>query len=141
MPHVRCFLNYELIPRLHILASPEPAAAHDPGSLYVDRLLVVAREVTISATHVPLDDDGIHAPDPEAVRTAVDLVKDWLDDGYTVGVACLAGMNRSALVGACVMIERGYSPQDALDLTTRARPGMPALSNAGCRAMVLGWRP
>lgn len=144
--HLRCLLSYELIPRLHICASPAPATPDDPARLTVDRLLIVAREVEYGparigdrALRVRMEDDGIHAPGVNEVRAAVIMANKWLDDGLTVAVACLAGQNRSALVGACVMVERGYSPQDALDLTTRARPGHPALSNPGCRAMVLGW--
>lgn len=136
---------YELIPRLWIGGAP---VADDAG-MHVDLLVMLAHEYDPGMTrglgglvrYLPLRDDGVSAPTDaqcRAIRDVVRLVTGCLRVGDVAAVTCLAGKNRSALVGALVMIEMGYAAEDALHLTTRARPGG-ALTNAAFRETILSW--
>ncbi len=73
-------------------------------------------------------------PDEETIRWLARRVSAWLDEGLSVLVRCKAGLNRSGLVVARTLVERGFQPQEAIDLIRRRRHRR-ALNN---RAFV-GW--
>ncbi|MDP8931887.1 MAG: dual specificity protein phosphatase family protein [Actinomycetota bacterium] len=60
-------------------------------------------------------------PDEETIRRIARQVSAWLDAGLSVLVRCKAGMNRSGLVVARTLVERGLQPQEAIDLIRRRR--------------------
>lgn len=145
---------YELIPRLWIGGAPR--STRDSG-LIVDFLVMAAREYTPALAGlsdlgnvlcVGLDDDGHTAPNASeigAIRAVLSAVRMHHGAGRVVALTCLAGKNRSALIGALYLVERGMPNQDALDMTYRARQSVrgagPALVNSGYRQTVLTWIP
>jgi hypothetical protein len=66
--------------------------------------------------------------DPERVRTWARQIVGWMDEGETVLVRCAAGLNRSGLVVARALIERGHSPKEAV-LLIREQRRADALNN------------
>lgn len=59
--------------------------------------------------------------DPEQAREWARRIAGWLEEGETVLVRCAAGLNRSGLVVARTLIERGMDPHDAVILVRRRR--------------------
>ncbi len=53
-------------------------------------------------------------PDEETIRRLARQVSAWLDDGQRVLVRCKAGLNRSGLVVARTLVERGVQPAEAI---------------------------
>jgi hypothetical protein len=66
--------------------------------------------------------------EPEGVRAWARRISAWIDEGETVLVRCAAGLNRSGLVIARTLIERGMAPHDAVMLV-RERRRADALNN------------
>ena len=52
-------------------------------------------------------------------------------------IRCRHGLNRSALIAALVLVVRGWTPDEAVDVVRRARPG--ALSNPYFADLVRSW--
>ena len=75
----------------------------------------------------PIEDGPM--PDPHTVRSLAYFVSRLLEDGRKVLVHCSAGLNRSGLINARVLILRGMKPQEAIDLIRRQRHDALALSN------------
>lgn len=76
-------------------------------------------------------------PDEETIRRLARRVSAWLDEGLSVLVRCKAGMNRSGLVVARTLVERGLRPEEAIDLIRRRRHPR-ALNNRAFVAWLLG---
>jgi dual specificity protein phosphatase-like protein len=74
------------------------------------------------AMHLPLKDNG-HVDDPSTLCAVARFIVGLLQSGRTVFVHCSLGLSRSALFAALVLVERGYSPRDAVDHVRRCRPG------------------
>lgn len=149
--------RYELLPRLIIGGAPLAIA---DGGDPVDLLVLAAREYTPEIASVrpddpavrvlPLVDDGFTPPtadETRAIRHVLAEARRVHDLGGTVAFTCLAGQNRSALLGALFLVERGIPHREALDVTARARLDgpwgrrSPALEHAGYRSVVLTWQP
>ncbi len=60
-------------------------------------------------------------PDEQTLRRLARQVSAWLDDGQRVLVRCKAGLNRSGLVVARTLVERGVDPTEAIRLIRRRR--------------------
>lgn len=71
----------------------------------------------------------------EMFADAVTSALDALDRGPVL-VHCQAGLNRSGVVSALVLIERGHSPREAVDLL-RARRSPAVLCNESFERFVL----
>lgn len=76
-------------------------------------------------------------PDEETIRQLARRVCACLDERLSVLVRCKAGMNRSGLVVARTLIERGFRPEEAIDLIRRRRHRR-ALNNRAFVAWLLG---
>lgn len=64
--------------------------------------------------------DGAEIPDERTLGSVVRYVNRCLEDGKTL-VACQAGLNRSGLISALSLIERGWRPGHAIQLLRAQR--------------------
>jgi len=64
--------------------------------------------------------DGAEIPDERLLGVAMRYVNHCLEDGKTL-VHCQAGLNRSGLISALSLIERGWSPGHAIQLLRAKR--------------------
>lgn len=83
--------------------------------------------------HLPIDDFGV--PDERFEvewRQAGPTLHDHLTQGQSIVVHCRAGLGRSGLIAARLLIERGMAPHDAVRHVRQARPG--AIETAGQEA-------
>jgi hypothetical protein len=71
--------------------------------------------------HWPIKDGPL--PEIAALDGLAAMLAGWLSLGVGVFIHCDAGMNRSALVAARVLIEQGIDPKDAVALVRERRPG------------------
>jgi len=66
----------------------------------------------------PIRDFGI--PTAEGMRRTLDDIQAVLDEGGTcVYLHCKAGIGRTGTVAACLLVEQGYGPDEALALLQR----------------------
>jgi protein-tyrosine phosphatase len=75
-----------------------------------------------------IPDNLISDFDLNRLRKAVDFAHQQWKSGDRVLIRCQAGLNRSGIVTALVLIKEGYSPAQAIDLI-RAKRGEDALCN------------
>jgi hypothetical protein len=76
-----------------------------------------------------IPDNLISDIDLNRLRKAVDFAHQQWKSGDRVLIRCQAGLNRSGLVTALVLIKEGYNPDQAIDLI-RAQRGEHALCNS-----------
>lgn len=69
--------------------------------------------------HYPIGD--FVAPSQESIHKVVNYVKRSINDGEVVAVSCGAGIGRTGMILACVLISIGYTVEDALDTIRRTR--------------------
>ena len=75
-----------------------------------------------------IPDSSMSEIDLNRLRKAVDFAHQQWKSGDRVLIRCQAGLNRSGLVTALVLIKDGYTPADAIELI-RAQRGEDALCN------------
>ena len=64
-------------------------------------------------------------PDSESgLNSTLHLIDDALSFGKNVVVHCRQGIGRTGLVGACLLVNKGWEPEAAIDLLSAAR-GVP----------------
>jgi protein-tyrosine phosphatase len=114
-----------VVPKLYIGSHPEPEDPFDLGAN-----VVVSLTSDTSARSVPRNGALIHwhikdgpIPPPEILDAVASFVDTCLQLGSTVYVHCQAGMNRSALVVARILMVQGMSARDAIDLVRERRQG------------------
>jgi hypothetical protein len=73
----------------------------------------------IELLHLPTID--FEPISPRMLSRGIAFVSTHLDAGNRVLVHCARGIGRSALLGLCVLVERGYAPLDALGLAKARR--------------------
>jgi protein-tyrosine phosphatase len=118
------FFDYsEVVPGLYIGAHPEP---EDPFDLGADVVVCLAAGSSVGV--IPLDKLFVHwpikdgpVPRPEVLRGLARLIATCLREHRAVFVHCQAGMNRSALLVGRVLIEQGYSGEEAVHLVGARR--------------------
>jgi protein-tyrosine phosphatase len=74
--------------------------------------------------------DG-QVPPPAELEDLTKLISSWLDEDKIVRVACDLGLNRSGLVAARVLIERGMTAEDAIRQVRGVRRGALGSDPAG----------
>ena len=72
----------------------------------------LCREVGIEYLSFPIEDHGV----PESADDATAFIESLatrLEGGQNIAVHCLAGIGRSGLICACLLVTAGFSPQQA----------------------------
>src|SRR5688572_11271699 len=77
----------------------------------------------LSYTSFPIEDYSVPSS-PNALRELVSQLAERLDRGETVGIHCRAGIGRSSIVAACLLVTQGQSVETAFERieTGRGRP-------------------
>ena len=60
-------------------------------------------------------------PEHGSFRTLVRQIAGWVAEGDGVAVHCRAGIGRSGMVTACVLVEQGLTADEAVAVVSRAR--------------------
>jgi hypothetical protein len=79
----------------------------------------VLRRHGITHLHLPTDDH--HAVSQPMLEDGVAFVRPYLDRGERVLIHCEHGIGRSATLALCVLVERGYEPLEALEMSKTRR--------------------
>jgi protein-tyrosine phosphatase len=113
---------------------------------YAPLLASIAEEHGIGAEHLRfgIPDEGV--PTPAAMRAILNTLEGELDEGDFVYVHCRGGAGRTGTVLGCYLIERGFSPDDALaqiavDRRDTSRASWAAPETVEQRRFVLAWPP
>lgn len=93
-----------------------------------------ARGAGFETIALPIRDQ--EAPSDAAMDELTIAIRAHLDAGRTVVVHCMGGLGRSGLVAACVLVDRGRSPSEALVAVREARGPRAVESIAQERALV-----
>ena len=115
----------ELAPGLFVGAHPEP---EDPFELGATVVVCLASGTSVRSVprdgvlvHWPIEDGPV--PEPETLRGVASLIAACLRSEAVVYVHCQAGMNRSALVAARVLMEQGMRAELAIETVRERRRG------------------
>lgn len=100
----------------------------------VPDLEVRARGAGLETIGMPIRDQ--EAPSDAAMHELTRAIRVHLDAGRSVVVHCMGGLGRSGLVAACVLVDRGRSPSEALVAVREARGPRAVESVAQERALV-----
>lgn len=99
-----------------------------------------ARRRRLAWHHLPIRDFDVPGPDFEARwRTAWPELRARLEHGESIVMHCWAGLGRTGMVAARMLVEFGEAPPNAIRLVRRARPG--AVQTDEQEAYVLALRP
>jgi atypical dual specificity phosphatase len=71
--------------------------------------------------HLPIQD--FTPPTPEQIDEFVRLVRRAADAGRKTVVHCFAGRGRTGTLAACYLVHMGHTPEEAIALVRRDRPG------------------
>jgi protein-tyrosine phosphatase/nicotinamidase-related amidase/Ser/Thr protein kinase RdoA (MazF antagonist) len=93
-----------------------------------------ARAAGFETIVLPIRDQ--EAPSDAAMHELTGAIRERLDAGSAVVVHCMGGLGRSGLVAACVLVDRGRSPLEALAAVREARGPRAVESPAQERALV-----
>ena len=93
-----------------------------------------ARAAGFETIALPIRDQ--EAPSDFAMHELTAAIREHLDAGRGVVVHCMGGLGRSGLVAACVLVDRGRSPSEALAAVREARGPRAVESVAQERALV-----
>ena len=80
----------------------------------------LCRQVGIKFEQFPIADGGVPA-NKQAFRQLVRQLHNELKAGATMGIHCLAGIGRTGILAACILVEDGYEIETALELLKKAR--------------------
>jgi protein-tyrosine phosphatase len=115
----------EIGPGLFVGAHPEP---EDPFELGASVVVCLTSGTSVRSVpqngvlvHWPIKDGPV--PEPETLRGLASLIAACLRSGAVVYVHCQAGVNRSALVTARVLMEQGMTAERAIQTVRERRPG------------------
>ncbi|HYQ81321.1 MAG TPA: cyclin-dependent kinase inhibitor 3 family protein [Anaeromyxobacteraceae bacterium] len=88
----------------------------------LDRLPDEVRRAGMESLWLPVPDLGA-PPSMEAARALVGQILERMERRQVVVVHCLGGLGRSGTIAACVLAARGRTPEQAVEVVRRARPG------------------
>ena len=120
------FSDYaEVAPGLFVGAHPEP---EDPFDLGANVVVCLASGTSVGEVprdglliHWPIKDGPV--PDQETLRGVAHLIVRCLGSGESVYLHCQAGMNRSVLVAALVLMHQGMTAEEAIERVRERRHG------------------
>lgn len=123
------------------------------SELGVDTFLLLVEDHELRESRVPdavarLEAEGIEVlrhpivdmkvpADPAAFRGALDTVIERLQAGRTVAIACRGGLGRTGTAVACLLVDAGLAPKDAIRITRASRPG--TIERGSQAAFVMRW--
>jgi protein-tyrosine phosphatase len=107
---------------------------HEMAELGLQRLPESCRDAGIEFITFPIPDRGVPASPTEADRLVASLCG-ALAAGKSVAVHCRAGIGRSALIAACVLVRAGRHADAAFEVIGKAR-GIEVPDTAEQRAWV-----
>ena len=81
---------------------------------YVDALHVAAQGVAIHCQRFPIADYSV--PQAQTMRRILDAVDASLEAGDTIYLHCHGGIGRTGIVVGCWLVERGFTPTQAMAL-------------------------
>jgi protein-tyrosine phosphatase len=93
---------------------------HELAELDLWQLPTMCRAAGIELVSFPIPDRGVPASMRKTGRLARDI-SHALRTGKAVAVHCRAGIGRSALIAACVLVRNGYDVHAAFDTIAKAR--------------------
>ena len=98
--------------------------AQERGKIGVPDLPQRARDADLAWREWPIVDFSV----PDARRSAefealLDDLSQILDDGQSLAIHCWAGLGRSGLVAASLLVRRGVTPASAIQTIRHCRPG------------------
>lgn len=108
--------NYDLIGIDMIVSMLE---LNEASELSLEKQGEVCREQQLAFTQFPIVDRGL--PEVEQFTSLIREIIDNLKDGKNIAVHCRAGIGRSGLTVCSALLGFGYSPTDAMKLTSEAR--------------------
>ena len=82
----------------------------------------------------PIEDYGVPASET-ALHELVKEVEQLLDHGHNVGIHCRAGIGRSSLVAACLLVSSGQAVETSFEQIQKAR-GVPVPDTVNQRTWV-----
>lgn len=94
-----------------------PAEAHRLG---LEDESKVAEAEGIKFISLPVVDHGIPSSTQDTLQT-IKSIADQNAKGDKIVLHCFAGIGRSAMISACVLVERGHTVDDAIKMLSRAR--------------------
>lgn len=80
----------------------------------------LCKQVGLSFTHFPIRDRRVPT-DEKAFQALVNQLYHSLYEGENLAIHCYAGIGRTGVLAACLMIKDGMTPQDAVDLLSEVR--------------------
>ena len=124
----------------HLFISGHPDHARDFLEKGVDAVIDLEGDVDTSVpekesqenttlyVYWPIKDED-KMPDEKAVRSLASFAARLIDEDKEVLVHCRSGHNRSGMVCARTLIEKGWSPDDAIEAVRSGRSDGKALTN------------
>jgi len=94
--------------------------AEEIAELGLQREAVRCHDFGMEFVSFPIPDGGVPATQREAMALAEAIIT-RLKVGKGIGLHCRAGIDRSALIAACVLVLLGMAPEPAFDLIAKAR--------------------
>jgi protein-tyrosine phosphatase len=94
--------------------------AGEVEELGLDREAGLCHGLAMEFISFPVPDGGVPASKREATALAEAIVA-RLNEGKAVAVHCRAGIGRSSLIAACVLVLLGFAPGTAFDRIGKAR--------------------
>jgi protein-tyrosine phosphatase len=93
---------------------------HEVAELGLDQESIFCRAAEIEFVSFPIPDRSV----PASMGQTEGLVR-WLsaavEDGKAVAIHCRAGIGRSAVIAACILVRHGYDVNSAFDAIAKAR--------------------